>query len=44
MSPTAPIVNVTAPSAPQTQQQAPITIASADVLDSDFGRLLARMY
>jgi muramidase (phage lysozyme) len=44
MSPTAPIVNVTAPSAPQTQQQAPITIASADVLDTDFGRLLARMY
>jgi muramidase (phage lysozyme) len=44
MSPTAQIVNVTAPSAPQTQQQAPITIASADVLDSDFGRLLARMY
>ncbi len=26
------------------QQQAPITIASADVLDSDFGKLLARMY
>lgn len=44
MSPTAPIVNVTAPSAPQTQQQAPITIATADVLDTDFGRLLARMY
>lgn len=43
-TPTAPIVNVTAPSAPQTQQQAPITIASADVLDTDFGKLLARMY
>jgi len=26
------------------QQQAPISVATADVLDSDFGRLLQRMY
>lgn len=26
------------------QQQAPITVAAADVMDTDFGKLLARMY
>ena len=26
------------------QQQAPVTIAAADVMDTDFGKLLARMY
>lgn len=44
MIPQSPNVTVTAPATPQTQQQAPITIAAADVMDTDFGRLLSRMY
>lgn len=44
MVPQSPNVTVTAPATPQTQQQAPITIAAADVMDTDFGKLLARMY
>jgi hypothetical protein len=44
LMPQSPNVTVTAPATPQTQQQAPITIAAADVMDTDFGRLLSRMY
>ena len=44
MVPQSPNVTVTAPQAQQAPQQAPITVATADVIDSDFGRLLSRMY
>ena len=42
--PQSPNINITAPQTQQGQQQAPITVATADVLDTDFGRLLQRMY
>jgi muramidase (phage lysozyme) len=43
--PQSPNINISAPQAQQNQQQqAPVTIAAADVMDTDFGKLLARMY
>lgn len=43
--PQSPNINISAPQAQQNQQQqAPITVAAADVMDTDFGKLLARMY
>jgi len=44
LMPQSPNINITAPQAQQAQQHAPITIAAADVMDTDFGKLLARMY